>query len=277
MLTLPFPAIDPVLFEYGPIVIRWYALAYIFGLLLGWRYIRFLVNRQPEIASTSDVDDFLTWATVGVILGGRIGYTVFYRPDYFVENPTAILRIWEGGMSFHGGLLGVVVAAILFTWKRKIPLLPFSDVVACAAPIGLFFGRIANFINGELIGRVTDVPWAIVFPNGGDSPRHPSQIYEAALEGLLLFFVLNFILHQNVIRQRPGVLTGIFLLGYMLARSFVELFREPDAHIGFLYSGTTMGQWLSIPMGLLGLFLVFRSVFLTSPGAASASCSKDDN
>ncbi|MBC8267217.1 MAG: prolipoprotein diacylglyceryl transferase [Rhodospirillaceae bacterium] len=271
--ALPFPAIDPVLFQFGPIVIRWYALAYIFGLLLGWRYLRALSRRQVGIATDDNIDDFLTWATFGVILGGRLGYILFYRPDLIVDNPLAILRVWEGGMSFHGGLIGVALATLWFVRKRGINLIKFSDLVACVAPIGLFFGRIANFINGELIGRVTDVPWAIVFPRGGPEPRHPSQLYEAFFEGLVLFVVLYVLSRQEWVRRRPGILSGVFLVGYMLARSFVEFFRQPDAHIGFLSAGTTMGQWLSAPMAALGLFLIYRA-FRLAPRKTSDVCPK---
>ena len=257
-MIFSFPDIDPVLLQIGPLAIRWYSLAYIAGLLLGWYYMRALIRKTPDLASDLEVDDFITWATLGVILGGRLGYVLFYKPEFYFANPMAILQVWQGGMSFHGGLIGVALATIMFARRRGIDLIRFADILACAAPIGLFFGRLANFINGELFGRVTDVPWAIVFPHGGPDPRHPSQIYEALLEGLLLFVLLHWLWRYEAIRQRPGILTGIFLIGYMLARSFVELFRQPDAHIGFLLAGTTMGQWLSVPMAAVGIFLIFR-------------------
>jgi len=262
-MIFSFPDIDPVLFQIGPLAIRWYSLAYIFGLLLGWRYMRALIRTVPDLASDLDVDDFLTWATFGVILGGRLGYVLFYKPEFYFANPTAILQVWNGGMSFHGGLIGVALATVLFTRRRGIELIRFADILACVAPIGLFFGRLANFINGELMGRVSDVPWAIVFPHGGPDPRHPSQIYEAILEGLVLLLLLHWLWRFEGIRQRPGVLTGVFLLGYMMARSFVELFRQPDAFIGFLVAGTTMGQWLSVPMAGFGIYLIIRSSRLT--------------
>lgn len=257
LLTLPFLNIDPVIFQIGPIAIRWYSLAYIAGLVLGCMYVRHLARRIPGILTPDDAMDFMTWATVGVILGGRFGYILFYKLAFYLDNPLQMLYVWQGGMSFHGGFLGVVVAGILFTRQRKIPALKFADFVACAAPIGLFFGRLANFINGELYGRITDVPWAMVFPNGGPEPRHPSQIYEALLEGLVLFVVVNTLWRTDFVRNRPGVATGIFILGYAAARSFVELFRQPDSHIGFLFLGSTMGQWLSLPMILAGLCLIF--------------------
>jgi len=257
---IPFPDIDPIIFSIGPLAIRWYALAYIVGLLAGWRYMRALAVKSPAPIAADEVDDFLTWATIGVVLGGRLGYVFFYMSDFYLENPAAILQVWRGGMSFHGGLIGVIVATFLFARRRKIDLLAFSDVLACAAPIGLFFGRIANFINGELFGRVTDVPWAVVFPHGGEQPRHPSQIYEALLEGLVLFIVLSIVWRSEKLRNRPGLTTGLFLVGYTAARSFVELFRQPDAHIGFLLGGTTMGQWLSVPMAAFGVYLIARAL-----------------
>jgi len=257
--AIPYPVIDPVIVHVGPLAIRWYALAYIGGLLLGWRYMIRLAARPPQVASREAVDDFLVWMTLGVVLGGRIGYVLFYNFDYYMDNPLAILQVWRGGMSFHGGLLGVVTAGLIFVRMRKINLLRFADIVACAAPIGVFLGRLANFINGELFGRVTDVPWAMVFPRGGPEPRHPSQLYEAALEGLLLFAVLYVLSRSEKIWNRPGVLTGVFIGGYGLARGFLELFRQPDSQLGFLAGGATMGQWLSAPMVLIGLFLIIRS------------------
>ncbi len=259
LFTLPFPAIDPVLIEIGPLAIRWYSLAYIAGLLLGWRLMHHMARRISGVITQTAVDDFLVWVTLGVILGGRLGYIAFYRLDFYLENPLAMLAVWQGGMSFHGGLAGVIVATALFTRKRKIPLLVFSDILACAAPIGLFFGRIANFINGELFGRVADVPWAMVFPRGGPEPRHPSQLYEAGLEGLVLFIVLMVLSRSAFVRARPGMLAGVFMLGYGAARAIVEVFREPDAHLGFLTAGLTMGQWLSLPVFALGVWLIVHS------------------
>jgi phosphatidylglycerol:prolipoprotein diacylglycerol transferase len=255
-LSIPFPAIDPNLIEIGPLVIRWYSLAYIFGLILGWRLMRRLSRRVEKLVTLDDTDDFLIWATFGVILGGRLGYVLFYRLDYYLNDLMGILAVWQGGMSFHGGFAGVVIATILFTRKRKIPLLIFADILACVSPIGLFFGRLANFINGELFGRVSDVPWAMVFPRGGPAARHPSQLYEAALEGLVLFVILIILSRSRFAQDRPGLLTGVFILGYAAARATVELFREPDAHLGLLAAGTTMGQWLSMPMIALGIGLI---------------------
>ena len=258
--VIAFPAIDPVLIEIGPFAIRWYALAYIGGLVLGWLYMRWLVRRPGWTLTPLDLDDLLLYVTLGVVLGGRLGYVLFYKPGFYLSHPGEILAVWQGGMSFHGGLIGVVVAMALFAWRRGIAFSEVGDAVAAAVPIGLFFGRIANFINGELFGRASDVPWAMVFPHGGPEPRHPSQLYEAALEGLLLFLILFWIARQPRVPERAGQLGGIFLIGYGLARSFVELFREPDEHLGLLLGNSvTMGQILSLPMILIGLFLLIRS------------------
>lgn len=253
---MAFPDIDPIIFQIGPFALRWYALAYLAGFILGLVYMRGLSSKFKMGVSRDDLTNFLTWAILGVILGGRLGYVTFYQPAFYLENPLQALQVWKGGMSFHGGFLGVVIAMIVFSQRRNIELLRLADLIAVAAPIGLFFGRIANFINGELFGRVSDVPWAVVFPRGGDLPRHPSQLYEAALEGLLLFILLNILVRLEAVRNRPGVLTGVFLIGYAMARIISELFREPDAHIGFLLSVTTMGQWLSAPVLVLGLSVI---------------------
>jgi phosphatidylglycerol:prolipoprotein diacylglycerol transferase len=258
MLTIPYPVIDPVLIAIGPLAIRWYALAYIAGLVLGWRYCLWIAGQPPKVASREAVDDFLVWATLGVILGGRIGYVLFYKPEFYFENPSEIVAVWHGGMSFHGGTLGVLTALYIFCRRRKIEMLAFADIVACAVPIGLFFGRIANFINSELWGRVTDVPWAMVFPNGGPEPRHPSQLYEAGLEGIVLFVILHALMRAGA-RRRPGTIAGVFLIGYGVARIVVEFFRQPDEQLGFLIGGATMGQLLSIPVLLFGAYLLWRA------------------
>ncbi|MDV7338051.1 prolipoprotein diacylglyceryl transferase [Terasakiella sp. A23] len=259
-LAIPFPMIDPIALEVGPVAIRWYALAYLAGLVGGWQYIKWQVKSFPGNITHEHVDDFLFWATIGVVLGGRLGYVLFYNFDYFSHNPLAILQVWNGGMSFHGGFMGVVVSAILFCKKHKLPMLTFGDLLACGAPIGLFFGRIANFANAELYGRTTDVPWGVVFPNGGPEPRHPSQLYEALMEGLMLFVLLFILSRREHLRQSAGLFVGLFIAGYGIARSIVEIFRQPDAHIGFLSGGSTMGQWLSVPMILIGLYLVIRAL-----------------
>ena len=250
--AIPFPHIDPILVSYGPFAIRWYSLAYIAGLVIGWRVLRKRATVSPEHVQVDQIDDFIVWATIGIILGGRLGYVLFYNFRYFVIHPGEILAMWQGGMSFHGGFLGVVIAGWLFCRKRGIKFLSLADMVVCVVPIGLFFGRIANFINGELFGRVTSVEWGVVFPRGGPAPRHPSQLYEAALEGAVLLIIMNLMWRSETIRQRRGVLLGFFVAGYAIARMIVEFYREPDGHIGFLALGSTMGQWLSIPMLIAG-------------------------
>ncbi len=260
MLAIPFPAIDPVAVSIGPIAIRWYALAYLAGFILGWRYCLSLARSTPGRPAPDDYDEFLTWAVIGVILGGRLGYVLFYNLPYYLHNPLEALAVWHGGMSFHGGALGVVAAILLFSWRRGLSPFAFADLVCAAVPIGLFFGRIANFINGELYGRpAPGVEWAGVFPRDPlQVPRHPSQLYEAALEGLLLFIILAVAVRSPVVRARPGMVSGLFLIGYGLSRIVVEFFREPDPQLGFLWGGATMGQLLSIPMVLIGLWLALR-------------------
>ena len=255
LFAIPFPTIDPVAISLGPFAIRWYALAYIVGLLIGWRYCLALAGRPPHLVARQHVDDFLVWATLGVVLGGRIGYVLFYKPGYYIYHPIEALYVWHGGMSFHGGAIGVTIATILFSRARRIPLFAFSDIITEAIPIGLFFGRIANFINGELYGRPSDVAWAMIFPYGGPVPRHPSQLYEALCEGILLFLLL-FAAERFDARQRPGLVTGLFLAGYAVARMSGELFREPDPQLGFLIFGTTMGQLLSIPVLIAGILII---------------------
>ncbi len=264
MLAIPFPAIDPVIVDFGPLIglplaIRWYSVMWLGGCVLAWLYVRWFIARPPHAMSDRDASDFLFWAILATMIGGRLGYVGFYMPQLMLDNPLNLFAIWQGGMSFHGGLIGVIVAIILFARKRNLDLLAMSDAIACAAPIGLFLVRIANFINGELYGRVTDAPWGMVFPGGDDLPRHPSQLYEAALEGLVLFLILFVVSRSERIRMKSGMLTGIFFIGYAAARGLVELVREPDAHLGLLLGGATMGQLLSIPVLLLGLYLVIRA------------------
>lgn len=263
--ALPFPNIDPVLISIGPLAIRWYALAYIFGIVFGWIYARAMIRNtrlwaggKPPMTAT-DYDDFVVWVTLGIILGGRIGYVLFYNLPHFAAHPLEIFQLWGGGMSFHGGFAGCVLAVVLFAWKRNIPVLSLGDLTCAAGPIGLFLGRLANFVNGELWGRTTDVPWAFVFPHAGPLPRHPSQLYEAALEGLVLFTVLALFVRGGALK-RPGLIVGIFAIGYALARSFCELFREPDAQLGFLWGGLTMGMLLSIPLLLAGIGFVIYAL-----------------
>ena len=269
-VTLTFPNIGPELFHVdafqlfgltlGPFALRWYALAYIVGLLLGWRYCVWLAKKPPVNVTTLQLDDFLVWAIVAVILGGRLGYILFYQPSQYFADPLTILQLWHGGMSFHGGCTGVIIALILFARRRKIPFLALCDIVTAAVPIGLFLGRLGNFANAELYGRPTDVPWAMVFPDSDGQPRHPSQLYEAGLEGLVLFIVLFALMQSESVRRRRGLVTGVFLAGYALARIFVEFFREPDSFLGFFTAGTTMGQWLSLPMLIAGGYFIWRAL-----------------
>lgn len=266
---LPFPEIDPIALQLGPLAIRWYALAYVAGILLGW-WVVIGLNKRPIMPGMvpggapslpqAAIDDMVTWAVLGIILGGRLGYVLFYNLPYYAAHPLEALHIWQGGMSFHGGLIGVLVAFWLFARRHKVPYFVVMDLLAVATPIGICFGRIANFINGELFGRVSDVPWAMVFPHGGPEPRHPSQLYEAALEGVVLFMVLYVLARFTAARARIGLLSGIFLLGYSGARMLVEQFREPDAQLGFLFAEVTMGQLLSLPMWAYGAYLIVRAL-----------------
>ena len=256
MLAIPFPPLDPVLVEIGPLAIRWYALAYLAGFILGWRYCLWLARQNAAGPSAQAYDDFLTWAVIGTVLGGRLGYVLFYQAAHYLQQPLEIFQVWHGGMSFHGGMLGVIAATWLFARRQKLSFFAFSDLLACATPIGLFFGRIANFINGELYGRPSDLPWAVIFPRGGDIPRHPSQLYEALLEGLVLFLLLGWLAQNQRLRQQTGFLSGLFLLSYAQFRFIVEFFREPDAQLGFLYAGATMGQLLCLPMMLAGFIII---------------------
>ena len=269
MLAIPFPEIDPVAVQLGPLALRWYGLAYFAGILVGWFYARWLVLNErlwggsPPF-SVADIDDFLVWLVGGILLGGRFGYALFYQPGHFLDDPVGVLRLWEGGMSFHGGLLGTIGAMAIFAWRRRKPMLSLFDVAAAAVPFGLFFGRLANFINAELWGRVTDAPWGMVFCNptiramygdcpAGPAPRHPSQLYEAALEGVLLFVLLRVLTHRFGSLRFPGLTGGAFLAGYGLSRIVVEFFREPDLQLGFIAGSLTMGMILSFPMVLIGV------------------------
>jgi phosphatidylglycerol---prolipoprotein diacylglyceryl transferase len=272
-MPLSFPIIDPVAISIGPFAIRWYALAYVAGLLGGWFYAKRLAARaelwgdlkQPKPV---DVDDLIVWVALGVVLGGRIGYVLFYNLGSYLSHPLEIFAIWRGGMSFHGGFLGSVLAIVLFSRSRGLNPLAMLDMASVVTPIGLFFGRIANFINGELWGRpAPDFPYAVVFPHAGPEPRHPSQLYEAFGEGLILFLIMALAARRFGFR-RPGLLGGIFVLGYAIARIVCEFFREPDAQLGFLFGssvqalsgGITMGMLLSVPMALIGIGFIIMAV-----------------
>ena len=274
---IPYPAINPILIAIGPFAVRWYALAYIVGIIAGWFYARAIIVSERLWGGAApftvlDFDDFVIWITLGIILGGRTGYVLFYNLPFFAAHPLEIVRLWNGGMSFHGGLIGCAVAIVLFARHQRIPMLSLADVTTAVAPIGLFLGRLANFINGELWGRPTDVPWAMVFPNGGPLPRHPSQLYEAALEGVVLFIVLGILVRSGALK-RPGAVTGAFALGYGIARITCEFFREPDVQVGFLWGGLTMGMLLCIPLMLGGVALL--AFVLTREPGTRAPAAKD--
>ena len=279
-----FPEFDPVLIQLGPLPIRWYALAYVTGIVLGWWYASKLARREALWAprkppvTPAQLDDLVLWITLGVILGGRFGYALFYKPEMYAQLFTGqswgerleLFQIWTGGMSFHGGFLGVAIALVLFARRQNANALSLGDLIAPVAPVGLFFGRIANFINGELWGRETTVPWAVRFCNArieamygvcpaGDVPRHPSQLYEAGLEGLLLFVVLSLAIWKWKLLAKPGYVTGLFLLGYGLSRATLENVRQPDVGLDALPFGLTMGMILSTPMILIGVWLIWRA------------------
>ena len=255
---IAFPNINPIALQIGPLAIHWYAIAYVAGILLGYEYVGWL-NKKRHFFSDAARNDLIFYAVLGVLLGGRTGYVLFYNLPYYLAHPGDILHIWQGGMSFHGGLLGVLVAFCLFARKYHLPWLGVMDYLACATPIGLFFGRIANFVNGELFGRITDSPLGMVFPRGGPMPRHPSQLYEAGLEGLVLFLILFFIARSGEVFAWRGRAAGIFTLGYGIARFSIEFFREPDAQLGFLFGGVTMGQLLCLPMIAIGGWLILSA------------------
>jgi phosphatidylglycerol---prolipoprotein diacylglyceryl transferase len=264
-LLIAFPVFDPIAISIGPIAIRWYALAYITGIVLGWVYARSLLKTEklwegPPPLSLAQLDDFILWVTLGIIAGGRSGYVLFYNLPFFIQHPAEIFEVWKGGMSFHGGFIGCVVAVMWFARANGISILSLGDITTAVAPIGLFLGRLANFVNSELWGRTADpsLPWAIIFPNGGPLPRHPSQLYEAGLEGILLFAILAVMIRLGALK-RPGLILGSFIAIYGLARIIGEHFREPDPQLGFLWGGLTMGMLLSVPMVIAGAILIATS------------------
>ncbi len=261
-LAIAFPSFNPIAISIGPFAIRWYALAYICGIIFGWIYARRMLKNErlwggPAPITLLQLDDFILWVTIGIILGGRTGYVLFYNLPFFVQNPAEIFELWNGGMSFHGGFMGCVIAVIWFARRNDLPILSLGDITTAVGPIGLFLGRIANFINGELWGRPADpnLPWAMVFPTGGPIPRHPSQLYEATLEGIVLFTVLAIMIRMGALK-RPGLILSSFIMLYGLARITGECFREPDPQLGFLWGGLTMGMLLSIPMVIIGAIMV---------------------
>jgi phosphatidylglycerol---prolipoprotein diacylglyceryl transferase len=267
LMAIPFPGIDPVAISLGPLHVRWYGLAYLAGLVLGWLYMRALLRNKRLWAgdppmTPEQADDYLLWVTLGVVVGGRLGFVLLYEPSLFLHEPWRIVSVWEGGMAFHGGLLGVILAVVLFSRWNKIPFLSLGDVTCAAVPIGLFFGRIANFINGEIYGRLTDVPWAVDFPtrvlSPGDlpGPRHPTQLYEAFLEGIVLFAVLRTLTHSRLAFMSPGLTSGVFLTGYGLARISVEFFKEWDYGQFFTTAYFSEGMIYSLPMIVFGVYLI---------------------
>lgn len=264
--AIAFPEINPVALQIGPLAVHWYGLAYVVSILLGWWFAKKLVRTERIWPATGspispvDIDDFLTWAVVGIIAGGRLGYVLFYNLSYYVANPLAIPAVWDGGMSFHGGALGTIVAMVLFARSRGFNPFSLLDVIATVSCIGLGLGRIANFINSELWGRTTDVAWGVVFPNGGPDPRHPSQLYESLLEGFLLFAILNILIWRFLKLKNPGFIGGAWVFGYGMARILVEFYRQPDAHLGYLVGGwLTMGMVLSLPMLAIGVWGMMTS------------------
>lgn len=268
MFVLPFPAIDPVLLHLGPLKIHWYGIAYAVGIIFGWRYSRYLVKNHLPNFSPQYLDNFVTWLVMSIVLGGRLGHILFYDLQHYLKYPAEILMTWKGGMSFHGALIGCAVGAALYCYRYKISFLRFCDICTTSCTIGLGLGRLANFINGELYGTVSNVPWAIIFPHGGPLPRHPSQIYEAFGEGFFLWILLHYAWKVPSLRNHPGRVTGLFSLGYGLTRFFIEYVREPEIlyHWGALT--ITQGQLLSLPLICLGTYwLVRQKKFISSSEA----------
>ncbi|MCH2541410.1 MAG: prolipoprotein diacylglyceryl transferase [Alphaproteobacteria bacterium] len=255
---MTFPNIDPVIFSIGPLDIRWYSLAYILGFIIGFQYIKYLSSKNSLGLNNNLINDFFFFSILGVILGGRIGYILLYNPNYYFENPIEIIKLWKGGMAFHGGLIGVILSTFIFSLKNKINFYIFSDLAACAAPIGIFFGRIANFINGELVGRVTEKKIGIIFNHIDGYTRHPSQIYEAILEGMVLFLILFFLQNRERFIYKSGILSSLFLIFYSIFRFICETFREPDPHIGLQYFNLSLGQIYSIFFLIVGIALFLK-------------------
>lgn len=246
--------------EWGPFSLRWYSLSYIAAIVIGWWLLARMIKLPGSPMTMENVDNFITWATLGVILGGRLGYVFFYNPGQYLADPLAILRVWDGGMSFHGGAFGVIIGCFGFGWTNKVSGLRVLDYVATVSPLGLGLGRLANFVNGELWGRPTGSDWGVIFPNAGPEPRYPSQLFEFALEGVVLLSILTLLFWGTRARLRPGLLAGVFGVGYGISRFIVEYYREPDRQLGILPTGLTMGQTLTLPLILAGLFLIIRAL-----------------
>tara|TARA_Y100001954_G_scaffold102684_1_gene111709 strand:- start:1935 stop:2738 length:804 start_codon:yes stop_codon:yes gene_type:complete len=255
--------INPIAFSIGPIDVYWYGLAYMTGMVLGLFYALKIIELKKEVCKLSitkkNIDGVFIWIVFGIIFGARLGYIIFYNFDFYLNNPFLILSLWEGGMSFHGGAIGVIIAIISYSKYNRIPVLETGDIICSVVPIGLFFGRIANFVNGELWGKETNISWGVIFPNAGTNPRHPSQLYEAGLEGLILFIILLILVLINGLKKK-GLVSGTFLFFYSFSRIIIENFREPDTHIGYIFPNITMGMILSLPFLIAGLILIFRSI-----------------
>ena len=251
---LEFPNINPIAIDLGIVQIRWYALSYIAGILLSWALILKIIKFKSINIDTKVISELISNSMIGIIIGGRLGYVIFYNPEYFLDNLIEIFKLWNGGMSFHGGFIGVIIAVVYSSKMSKTPIMLLADLIATVSPIGILFGRLANFINGELYGRVTNHSFGMIFPNGGDLPRHPSQLYEAFFEGLFLFIImLSFVKLTNIL-NKTGLITALFISCYGFFRFLIEFFREPDIHIGLLYFNFSMGQLLSLPMIIIGLY-----------------------
>jgi phosphatidylglycerol:prolipoprotein diacylglycerol transferase len=261
---IEFPNINPIALDLGLLQIRWYAISYVTGILLSWFLILKIIKIKKINIDNQTISELISNSIIGIIVGGRLGYVIFYNYEYFSNNLLEIFKVWNGGMSFHGGLIGVIIAVIYTSKRTKTSLMLLADLGAIVSPVGIFFGRIANFINGELYGRVTTHPFGIIFPNGGNIPRHPSQLYEAFFEGFLLFLILLLLLQFKEIIKSNGILTGCFISIYGFFRFFIEFFREPDNHIGLLYLDFSMGQFLCLPMILIGIIFIILSYKRTS-------------
>ena len=253
---------DPILVDFGIFQVRWYSLAYIFGILIGWAYANKIIRLTRENKynftqiTTRQFDDLIIYLVIGIVLGGRLGYVIFYNLEYFTQNFLEIFQIWQGGMSFHGGLLGVIVSILIYSKKTNTNFYIIADIISCVAPIGIFFGRISNFINAELYGKVSNLPWAVIFPNAGYIPRHPSQIYEAILEGIILFLIINYLSIKKNILFKAGYISGLFLIFYSILRIFSEIFREPDVHLGYFFNYFSLGTLLSLITLIAGLLVI---------------------
>jgi len=254
---------NPVLVDFGLFQIRWYSIAYILGVILGWVYANKIIKKIDKnkynfkSIEKTQLDDLITYLVIGIVLGGRLGYIIFYDIEYYSQNILEIFKIWEGGMSFHGGLLGVIISTFIFAQNSKTNFFKFSDIISCVAPIGIFLGRIANFINGELYGKISNLPWAVVFPAAGNLSRHPSQIYEAFFEGIILFILINFLALKKQLLLKPGYISSVFLISYSILRIVSENFREPDKHLGYFFNYFSLGSLLSIATLIAGFLIIF--------------------